>query len=314
MKKILALLFLLFIPFMVNAEVKIKEAVLVDNTEGLEVEKNPHFEGLELDIDMKLAEVGEYAKYKLTIENDTKKDYEIDMGEAFSTKEYIKYEFSFVDDDSAVLKSTESKDIYVTVSYNKEVPENEFVNGVYNDDNVMTINLSTEEDEQVNPSTKTGYIIFGVAIILVISVAVILLSKHKLNKVMVLIIATAIIVPMSIFALEKITITIKAKIQIVYNKPKFCVGIYDYNTETIGNYQYYDYAKGSTWGQYLDSNFNNNYFKNYFDEYILKFENNNGPCGGYVTYGENARDGKAKSADKIIDSKTGCYYIFVPVC
>ena len=38
---------------------------------------------------MKLSNVGEFAKYKLTIENDTKKDYEIDMGEAFSKKEYI---------------------------------------------------------------------------------------------------------------------------------------------------------------------------------------------------------------------------------
>ena len=261
MKKILALLFLLLIPFVAKAEVKISDAVLVDNTEGLEVEKNPHYEGLQLDIDMKLAEVGEYAKYKLTIQNDTKKDYEIDMGEAFSDKEYIKYEFSFVDDDNAVLKANNSKDIYVTVSYNKEVPETEFKDGVYNDDNVMTINLSNEEQE-VNPSTKTGYIILITAIILFISLLLVLLNKYKLDHLMVLVIAVAIALPISICALEKITITIQAKIQIVYNKPKFCVGIYDYNTDTIGNYQYYDYAKGSTWEQYLDSNLNNNYFKN----------------------------------------------------
>ena len=213
MKKLLSLIFLLFIPFMVNAEVKISDAVLVDNTEGLEVEKNPPFKGLELDINMKLNTVGEFAKYKLTIENDTKKDYEIDMGEAFSAKEYIKYEFSFVDDDNTVLKANESKDIYVLVTYNKEVPENEFVNGIYKDDNVMTINLSTEE-EQVNPNTKTGYAILATAVVLFISLLLILLNKYKLDHLMVLVIAVAIALPISIYALEKITIKIQAQIEI----------------------------------------------------------------------------------------------------
>jgi len=213
MKKLLSFIFLLFIPFMVNAEVKIKDAVLVDNTEGLEVEKNPHHEGLQLDINMKLSNVGEFAKYKLTIANDTKKDYEIDMGEAFSKKEYIKYEFSFVEDDNAILKANESKDIYVLVTYNKEVPENEFVNGVYKDDNVMTINLSTEE-EQVNPNTKTGYAILATAVLLFISLLLILLNKYKLDHLMVLVIAIAVTLPISIYALEKITIKIQAQIEI----------------------------------------------------------------------------------------------------
>ncbi len=213
MKKLLSFIFLLFIPFVVNAEVKIKEAVLVDNTEGLEVEKNPHFEGLQLDINMKLNKVGEFAKYKLTVANDSNKDYEIDMGEAFSKKEYIKYEFSFVEEDNAILKSKESKDIYVLVTYNKEVPVNEFVNGVYKDDNVMTINLSNDE-EQKNPETKTGYVILATAVLLFISLLLILLNKYKLDHLMVLVIAIAVALPVTIFALEKITIKIQAKIEI----------------------------------------------------------------------------------------------------
>ena len=42
MKKILFILFLLLVPFIVKAEVKIADAVLVDNTEGLEVENIYH--------------------------------------------------------------------------------------------------------------------------------------------------------------------------------------------------------------------------------------------------------------------------------
>jgi len=309
MKKILALLFLLLIPFVAKAEVKISDAVLVDNTEGLEVEKNPHYEGLQLDIDMKLAEVGEFAKYKLTIQNDTKKDYEIDMGEAFSDKEYIKYEFSFVGEDNSVLKASESKDIYVTVSYNKEVPETEFKNGVYNDDNVMTINLSNEEQE-VNPDTKTGYIILITAIILFISLLLVLLNKYKLDHLMVLVIAVAIALPISIYALEKITIKIQAKIQIVYNQPRFCVGDYNYETGKVENIQYYNYSKGTTWNTFLNSSLNNNYFRQYHDlDYIIPY-NQNGFCEGILEYNKE----QVKPVDTIIDSKTGCYDIYAPPC
>ena len=261
MKKILSFIFLLFIPFMVNAEVKIKDAVLVDNTEGLEVEKNPHHEGLQLDIDMKLSNVGEFAKYKLTIENDTKKDYEIDMGEAFSKKEYIKYEFSFVDNDNAVLKASESKDIYVLVTYNKEVPENEFVDGIYKDDNVMTINLSTEE-EQVNPDTKTGYAILATAVVLFISLLLVLLNKYKLDHLMVLVIAVAIALPISIYALEKITISINAQIEII--KP-IKTEVFYLTDETYGIEpvrKTYQFEPGMTFAEWVNSNYNS-------DKYIF---------------------------------------------
>ena len=270
MKKLLSFIFLLFIPFMVNAEVKIKDAVLVDNTENLEVEKNPHHEGLQLDIDMKLSNVGEFAKYKLTIENDTKKDYEIDMGEAFSKKEYIKYEFSFVDNDNEVLKASESKDIYVLVTYNKEVPENEFVDGVYKDDNLMTINLSTKE-EQKNPETKTGYTILATAVVLFISLLLVLLNKYKLDHLMVLVIAIAIALPISIYALEKITISINAQIEII--KP-IKTEVFYLTDETYGIEpvrKTYQFEPGMTFAEWVNSNYNS-------DKYIFSDITNENYC------------------------------------
>jgi len=312
MKKYLSFIFLLFIPFIVNAEVKIKEAVLVDNTEGLEVEKNPHYEGLQLDIDMKLAEVGEFAKYKLTIENDTNKDYEIDMGEAFSDKEYIKYEFSFVGEDNSVLKASESKDIYVTVSYNKEVPETEFKDGVYNDDNVMTINLSNEE-QQVNPSTNTGYIILAISVLLVISLVVTLISKHKLDKVMVLIIAAAIIVPISIFALEKITIKIQAKIQIVYAPSQMCIEEYDAATSgdpVLRSKKEYPFNKGSIWSEFIASDYNTSGIGEYERGQGMVTLSPTNVCGLVLTYNERP----VMLTDKIVNKKQGCYKFYWDVC
>jgi len=311
MKKVL-FLFLLLIPFIAKAEVKITNVELVDNTEDLEAEKNPHFEGLQLDINLKLSEVGEYAKYKLTIKNDTKKDYEINMGEDFSAKEYVKYEFSQNGTENTILKANESKDIYVLVKYNKEVPANEFVNGVYKDDNVMTLNLSNEE-QQESPDTKTGYAILIVATILFISLLLVLLNKYKLEHLMVLVIAIAIAIPVTIFALEKITIKVQAKIQIVYVKPEFCVAEYDDSIAAepvLLKKDNYDYVKGTTWSEYIESNLNTYGFGplQRMPEYVTLSPGNY--CGFVLTYNNE----RVKLTDKINSKKDVCYEYHNGIC
>ncbi len=86
----------------------------------------------------------------------------------------------------------------------------------------MAINLSN--DEAVNPITRSGYIFIAFGVFF-LSLIIVLFTKFKLDHVMVLLIAGAIIVPLSIYALEKITINISTKVEIVSPEDYFAIAI-----------------------------------------------------------------------------------------
>ncbi len=251
MKKILSFIFLLFIPFVVNAEVKITSAEVVDQTKDLDVEKNPDFKGLKLDIDIKFANKDEFVKYKLVLKNDTKKDYEVEVGETFGEGEYIKYLAEYAGNNS-VLKAGEEKEIFVTVSYDKEVPITAFKNGKYTETKAVAINLSHEE-KQVNPDTKVGYYILATAVILFISLLLIIFNKYKLEHLMVLVIAIAVALPISIFALEKITVEVDANIEIEEPKTTYTLVYGCLVSNSDLGVKLLPYTKGDTWQAYFDS-------------------------------------------------------------
>ena len=212
MKKVLFFLFLL-IPFMVNAEVKITSVELESKSEGFEVDEHPLFNGLKINFDITFQNVGEYVEYKVNIYNDTKNDYEIENGVNNSTSEYTKYESRY-EGDNNVIKAGENKIVYVKASYTKEVPVTEFTNGtIYEEKKDITIDLSNSENK--NPQTNTSnYVIFITAIILFISLIITLITKHKLHGLSFFLISSAIIIPISIYALEKITIEVEANVKI----------------------------------------------------------------------------------------------------
>ena len=253
MKKLLSFIFLLFIPFVVNAEVKITSAEVVDQTKDLDVEKNPDFKGLKLDIDIKFANKDEFVKYKLVLKNDTKKDYEVEVGETFGEGEYIKYLAEY-EGNNSVLKAGEEKEIFVTVSYDKEVPITAFKNGKYTETKAVAINLSHEE-KQVNPDTKVGYYILATAVILFISLLLIIFNKYKLEHLMVLVIAIAVALPISIFALEKITVEVAANIEIEEPKTTFTLAYGCLESHNDYGVKVLQYQKGSTWEEYLNSTY-----------------------------------------------------------
>lgn len=211
MKKILVFLLLLFIPFIVNAQdVKIKEVTVEDYTKGLEVDENPEFENLKLSFDLKFSEIDEFVKYKVVVENTSNKDYEIDDTTSFSEGEYIKYEFSY--DGDKIVKSKGTKEFFITISYNKEVPLTAFEDGKFKEKNAMVINLTNGESssDQKNPYTAT--LPYLIAIIAIISLVLLLVFNKKRD--MLLLIPFILFIPVVIYALEKISIEIEANIEI----------------------------------------------------------------------------------------------------
>ncbi len=250
MKKFLILLlFLLFLPTLVKAEVKITNVEIVDNTKGLEVSK-PTFEGLKLNVDINFKEIEDFVKYKLTINNDTKKDYEINVGTEFSKGEYIKYEYT-LDSDGIVKKGTE-KDVYLTITYNKLVPYKELINGKFNEKNNMIINLSNEEK---NPKTSVGIYVLIAILCLVISTSLILLIKNKMNTIP-LTIFLLLLIPVSIYALEKLTIEIDTNITIVAKENK--LSIYnDFCGWSPRKAADIEFTEGMTFEDFINSDYSN---------------------------------------------------------
>ncbi len=213
MKKYLLLILLLLVPFIAKAEVKITKAELVSAEEGVDADKNPTFKGLQFDFNINFTKVNQIAKYKLTIKNDTNKDYEIDTGSRFSKGEYIKYEFILEDNDNTVIKAGKEKTIYLLIAYVKEMPYEVFKDGKYQEKKTMTINLSNN-NEDVNPNTKVGYYLLALSLIAFIALLTLIISKYRLDKLMILLIGIIIGLPITIYALEKLSVEINANITV----------------------------------------------------------------------------------------------------
>ena len=220
MKKVLFLLFILLMPILVKAEVKITGAELVKSSEGLNAEKRPTFKNLKINFDLQFKEKGDYATYKLTLKNNTNKNYEIDTKDQYSEGEFIKYSLKFENNSLGVIKANEEKILYVTATYNKYVPYDKFKDDKYLDNKTMVIELYNKE-KQENPNTSMGYFILVIAIIMFTSLILVLYNKYQMDKmmnhIMVLLIAFVIALPLTIYAIERLTIEINTNIEILSN-------------------------------------------------------------------------------------------------
>ena len=199
----------------------------------------------------------------------------------------------------------------VTITYNKEVPVELLAAGNYTESREVEIELLTETGDTTNPKTsdQIGYtfVILGISLLLI----AILIKVEKVRKVMVIDLAVSIVIPCVVKAIEKLNITVNAKIEVAGTK-KFCIRNED--VETL-----YDFKDTMTWQDYQNSEFEPiSEYPNMFsyNEYetcandILTNENNindvlstvvdDNPidCAGYQA---------VRSTDRIMDSSLGCY-------
>ncbi len=232
MKKILLFIFLLFIPFMVKAQdVVIKEVTLVDSSNTVEADEHQPFEGLNINFNLKFTSLEEYAKYKVVIKNDTKKDYEIDTETKFSEGGYVKYEFTYEGKD--IVKSKEEKEFYITITYNKEVPYEEFEDGKYTEKNSMAINLSEGEASSSEKNPYTASLPYVVILLAIVALILFVIAYRKKQALMFLIVLL-FIMPIVLYALEKLSITLNTTI-IIENDCKYKLvtklGSFSYNKD-----------------------------------------------------------------------------------
>ena len=225
MKKILLpiLLFVMFIPFYVNAEtcdtdkISISSITLRDKTENVIELDEATASGKSINLNLSMSNVGDNIEYKIVVKNDSNEDYEIDKTRLKLNSDYINYSFE-TDDNSYIVKANSSKNVIIRVEYKNEVPDEAFESGTYNDNKSMTFNLSTGDTMNVfdtfnNPNTGAqSYILIIVIILLISGCLYILLKKKKYVKYMILVIEIAIIIPISVYAICKCEIEVNSNI------------------------------------------------------------------------------------------------------
>ena len=242
MKKyiLLIILLIIFIPVLVNAETFDKdiitiESVSIDSKSNYVEEVNETtYEGLSIKFDLKFNEVNDYAKYKIIINNSTNADYEITESSNFDNSEYITYEYSYEDDNKVVQKNSK-KTMYITIKYDKKVPEESFVNGSFVMTNNLVINFGNETNEGTgaikNPITRGNLYIIVLILLITFLLSIILYKVTKKKQFLSLFIISIVLLPISIYAIEKFQIKVESKIEI--EKPTICTSFSEDSWETI---------------------------------------------------------------------------------
>ncbi len=233
-KIMLLLLLILVIPISAKAEgdVKITNIQLLDKAENTKILEEPTYSLRKANFNIKFSEVGDYAKYKITVKNESNEDYEISNETKFLDNEYIKYEFSY--DGSNILKVGETKDLQLIFTYNKEVPQTSFNDGKYTSNNVMQLELVNDNIIVNVPKTYKGYTKAMIALgAVAIIIAIILLIRIKNTKVKTIALISLLALPITAYALQKISLEINTKIEIEKAEEKvYAINTHDITTNT----------------------------------------------------------------------------------
>ena len=268
MKKYILGLFALILmcPIFAKAQtgvtVKSIEKITEETSTSVEELTPPKAEGLTINVDVKFKNVNDKIKYKVIVENKDKEDYQLNTGKEFNASTYIKYTYEF-DNGSNILKANTTKTMYVTLTYAKEVPENEFkADGTYEEKNDMAIGVLKEED---NPTTgREEMVVIGVVLALIVVIGFVMIKNRQTKYLVITLGALLVLVP-TVNALKEITITMNTKI-VIEKRAEFCVYRKPVDNEPKGvnvgsqsselQVDYYKYTPGMKFSDYVVKNNN----------------------------------------------------------
>ena len=208
------LIFVLFPSFVLAENVQVKEIKQIEKSEGVEIVSEPKVSDTTIKFDIKLKSIGDYVKYKLVIDNKDDIEYEIDK-KSFENNEYITYEVE--SDNLEKLEANKEKEIYLTIKYNKEVPESEFKDNAYVLNNNFSLAIGNKDEEIKNPQTGIeDYSLVILTTLVVLAVVVYGFRKNKKQfKTLMLIIGIAISIPLTCIAANVLKLNIETNVTII---------------------------------------------------------------------------------------------------
>ncbi len=198
MKKLLYLLIVIIsIVFISNIDVYAKDYdVTIENISLIEtsdkvVERDrPSFNNNNLNVFLNFKEVGDYALYKVIINNKENEKYNISFE---SNDKYIKYEI-----DNSIIKANGKTEIKIKIIYDKQVPTDNI--GIEQTSSIK-FNIVDKDGNIVNPSTGINYIL--VLLVLLVIGTVVALSIKKKSVLLVL-----LLIPFSVLAIKNLIFTL----------------------------------------------------------------------------------------------------------
>ena len=223
---------LLLIPFLVLAEECDISKITVTSMEQkaiagyTEVKGEPTFQDRNINLNLKMYEVGDSITYDMTIKNDSEENYMIDEDTFKTDSEYIEYSLQTVDGNN-VVKAKGTKDVTLTVSYKKEVEESQFNNNKFDATNSLKLSLNTGEKEQPldvittdnikevkNPVTSISSMTLVFLIILITMMILYLLISRKNKYTKYLVIVLSMLLIPTVYAICKCDIEVESTIEI----------------------------------------------------------------------------------------------------
>ena len=300
MRKILLLIVLFLFPVFVLAEtcstegITIKEITLEELSEETLEKAEPTVDGMNISLDLKMKEVGDYAKYKITIQNDTDENYEFNKDNLITNSEFIRYTFDT--DENKIIKAHETLDIYLMVEYKEKVSASAFQNGVFTEEKNVTTVLNEEPVEPVieqitNPST--GASIASILIIIFLGASAIYLLSHdkgNTKNLTMILILLGFFIPTKIYSLCSYDIQVESNIEIeeyhgrsFYHVVKDGAVLDSIQSEYVSENTGVDFTEPSSdtngKGLYIREGTQNDEFPVYY--YRGDVQNNNVLFGGY---------------------------------
>ena len=234
MKKLKKILFICIIMVFVSiidvdaAGVSIKSIRLIDHTGSATEISEPKVSGLNINFDLAFADLGDSAIYEVVLNNPTNKEYEINTEKKFGPSNFISYTYE-LKDKTNVIKANSEVTLNVIIKYENAVSPDKLVDGKYVENNDMGINLLNED----NPDTFNNFL-FIILMIVLMGVAT-LVFKYTKDKGLYIIILSLLLVPFTVFAVEKIKLTIGTKIMIAQKH-----GVYYHGYELVRNREGFD--------------------------------------------------------------------------
>lgn len=246
MKKYILLFLLLFlIPFVTYGEscdtslVSVSSISLEKSSDDVAEIKDATINGKSISLNMNMFEVGDIAKYKIVVKNESKNDFELDSDFIVNDSKYIEYKLES-DDKSNIIKGNSSKVLYVSIEYKEEIPEEMFKNGKYVVKKDMSVNLSAKGDID-NPKTGASLrlVLICIIVIFIIGLISFIMVKKRIPMKAIVFIGVGIsLIPLTIYAICKCEVTIESVVEIVDKDFILCKRAKTLKTEECTNYDY----------------------------------------------------------------------------
>ena len=222
-RKIFLLLVLLLLPIFVQAEecdqnsIKLDSIKLIKKADNVEETAPATINNNKIDFNLKMYEVGDYAEYKVVIENNSSEKMYFDAGNINIDSEYINYHVEYPDNNDEI-KPMSKKTITIKVTYNKAVDKENYRSGKYQDASKGTRTLGEKNDNPIiNPETSRKFTFILIFIILIV---VTIWDKKKSKKTLPL--AILLLLPITTYALCNFNIELDSNITIEKTKPNEC--------------------------------------------------------------------------------------------